>query len=79
MGRFSNIPYGSIKAVAADMGVSVSLVSKVARGERRNALIEEALTKKVLENKARVKRIERMKARLAEVKTGTIDTSKPRR
>ncbi len=74
MDKHHALPHGAIKAVARDMHVSVSLVSKVARGERRNARIEEALGKKILEHKARLKRIRRMNAKLDELHIDEIDT-----
>lgn len=60
--------------MAAELGVSASLVQAVARGERNNVRIEEALLKVKREHEARMKRIERMKAKLDELQIGTIDT-----
>lgn len=37
------LPNGTFKAVADALGVSVSTVAKVARGERSNAKVEKAL------------------------------------
>ena len=45
-----------------------------ARGERNNIRIEEALLKVKREHEARMKRIERIKAKLDELQIGTIDT-----
>jgi len=53
---------------------SMSLIAAVAKGERRNVIVEEALLKVKREHEARMKRIERMKAKLDELQIGTIDT-----
>lgn len=74
MNKYPTLPHGAIKVVAEDLHYSVSLVSKVARGERRNARIEEALAKKALEHEARLRRIQRIKAKLDEPHIGEIDT-----
>lgn len=62
--------------MAAELNVSVSLVSKVANGERRNVRIEEALAKKALDHEARLKRIQRMKAKLDKLLIGETDPTK---
>lgn len=76
MKKFTNLPHGAIRTVAAELNVSVSLVSKVANGERRNVRIEEALTKKALDHEARLKRIQRMKAKLDKLLIGETDPTK---
>lgn len=74
MSKIEGLPHGACSRVAAELGVSASLVQAVARGERNNVRIEEALLKVKREHKARMKRIERMKAKLDELQIGTIDT-----
>lgn len=74
MSKIEGLPHGACSRVAAELGVSVSLVQAVSRGERRNVIVEEALLKVKREHKARMKRIERMKAKLDELQIGTIDT-----
>lgn len=74
MAKIEGLPYGACSRVAAELGVSASLVQAVSRGERRNVIVEEALLKVKREHEARMKRIERMKAKLDELQIGTIDT-----
>lgn len=74
MAKIDGLPHGACSRVAAELGVSASLVQAVARGERNNVRIEEALLKVKCEQEARMKRIERMKAKLDELQIGTIDT-----
>lgn len=74
MAKIEGLPHGACSRVAAELGVSASLVQAVARGERNNVRIEEALLKVKREHEARMKRIERMKAKLDELQIGTIDT-----
>lgn len=74
MAKIEGLPRGACSRVAAELGVSASLVQAVARGERNNVRIEEALLKVKREHEARMKRIERMKAKLDELQIGTIDT-----
>lgn len=74
MAKIDGLPHGACSRVAAELGVSASLVQAVARGERNNVRIEEALLKVKREHEARKKRIERMKAKLDELQIGTIDT-----
>lgn len=74
MSKIERLPHGACSRVAAELGVSASLVQAVARGERNNVRIEEALLKVKREHEARMKRIERMKAKLDELQIGTIDT-----
>lgn len=74
MAKIEGLPHGACSRVAAELGVSASLVKAVARGERNNVRIEEALLKVKREHEARMKRIERMKAKLDELQIGTIDT-----
>ena len=74
MSKIEGLPHGVCSRVAAELGVSASLVQAVARGERNNVRIEEALLKVKREHEARMKRIERMKAKLDELQIGTIDT-----
>ena len=74
MSKIEGLPHGACSRVAAELGVSASLVQAVARGERNNVRIEEALLKVKREYEARMKRIERMKAKLDELQIGTIDT-----
>lgn len=74
MAKIEGLPHGACSRVAAELGVSASLVQAVARGERNNVRIEEALLKVKREHQARMKRIERIKAKLNELKVGEIDT-----
>ncbi len=74
MSKIDGLPYGACSRVAAELKVSRSLVVAVARGERQNVRIEEALLRMKLDHEARLKRIERVKAKLAELKIGEIDT-----
>lgn len=74
MAKIEGLPHGACSRVAAELGVSASLVQAVSRGERRNVIVEEALLKVKREHEARMKRIERMKAKLDELRIGTIDT-----
>ncbi len=74
MAKIEGLPHGACSRVAAELGVSASLVQAVSRGERRNVIVEEALLKVKREHEARMKRIERMKAKLDELQIGTIDT-----
>lgn len=74
MAKIEGLPHGACSRVAAELGVSASLVQAVARGKRNNVRIEEALLKVKREHEARMKRIERMKAKLDELQIGTIDT-----
>lgn len=74
MPKIEGLPHGACSRVAAELGVSASLVQAVSRGERRNVIVEEALLKVKREHEARMKRIERMKAKLDELQIGTIDT-----
>lgn len=74
MAKIEGLPHGACSRVAAELGVSASLVQAVSRGERNNAIVEEALLKVKREHEARMKRIERMKAKLDELRIGTIDT-----
>lgn len=74
MAKIEGLPHGACSRVAAELGVSASLVQAVARGERNNVRIEEALLRAKKEHLARMKRIERIKAKLNELKVGEIDT-----
>ena len=74
MSKIDGLHYGACSQVAAGRKVSRSLVVAVARGERQNVRIEEALLRMKLDYEARLKRIERVKAKLAELKIGEIDT-----
>lgn len=74
MAKIEGLPHGACSRVAAELGVSASLVQAVARGERNNVRIEEALLRVKREHLARMKRIERIKAKLNELKVGEIDT-----
>ena len=74
MSKIEGLPHGACSQVAEELGVSASLVQAVSRGERRNVIVEEALLRVKREHEARVKRIERMKAKLDELQVGTIDT-----
>lgn len=74
MSKIDGLPHGACSRVAAELGVSASLVKAVARGQRNNVRIEEALLRMKLEHEARMKRIERIKARLEELRIGEIDT-----
>lgn len=74
MAKIDGLPHGACSRVAAELGVSPSLVQAVSRGERRNVIVEEALLKVKREHEARMKRIKRIKAKLEELQIGTIDT-----
>lgn len=74
MTKIEGLPHGACSRVAAELGVSKSLVQAVARGERQNVRIEEALLRVKLDHDARMKRIERMKAKMKEYRFGEIDT-----
>ena len=74
MAKIEGLPHGACSRVAAELGVSASLVQAVSRGERRNVIVEEALLRVKREHEARMKRIERMKAKLEELRIGEIDT-----
>lgn len=74
MAKIEGLPHGACSRVAAELGVSASLVQAVSRGERHNAIVEEALLRVKREHLARMKRIERLKAKLDELRIGTIDT-----
>ncbi len=76
MRKIDGLPHGAIASVADELGVSRSLVEKVANGKRRNAKIEEALWQRVYSHEARMARIRRMKARMEKYRFGEIDTSK---
>lgn len=74
MAKIEGLPHGACSRVAEELGVSASLVKAVARGERNNVRIEEALLRLKREHEARMKRIERIKAKLEELHIGEIDT-----
>lgn len=74
MAKIDSLPYGACSRVAAELGVSARLVQAVARGQRNNVRIEEALLRVKREHEARMKRIERIKAKLEELHIGEIDT-----
>ena len=74
MAKIDGLPHGACSRVAEELGVSASLVKAVARGERNNVRIEEALLRLKREHEARMKRIERIKAKLEELHIGEIDT-----
>lgn len=74
MSKIEGLPHGACSRVAAELGVSASLVQAVSRGERRNVIVEEALLRVKREHEARMKRIERMKAKPDELQIGIIDT-----
>ena len=74
MAKIDGLPHGACSRVAAELGVSARLVQAVAKGQRNNIRIEEALLRVKREHGARVKRIERIKAKLEELQIGTIDT-----
>lgn len=76
MRKIDGLPHGAIASVADELGVSRSLVEKVANGKRRNAKIEESLWQRVYSHEARMARIRRMKARMEKYRFGEIDTSK---
>lgn len=74
MSKIDGLPHGACSRVAAELGVSASLVQAVARGQRNNVRVEEALLRVKREHEARMKRIERIKAKLEELHIGEIDT-----
>lgn len=74
MAKIDGLPHGACSRVAEELGVSASLVKAVARGERNNVRIEEALLRVKRDHEARMKRIERIKAKLEELHIGEIDT-----
>lgn len=73
MAKIDGLPYGAIGSVADELGVSRSLVAKVANGERRNAKIEEALWQRVYSHEARMARIRRVKKALEALHIGEIN------
>ena len=74
MSKIEGLPHGACSRVAAELGVSASLVQAVARDQRNNVRIEEALLRVKREHEARMKRIERIKAKQEELYIGEIDT-----
>jgi hypothetical protein len=74
MTKIEGLPHGAIGSVAEELGVSRSLVAKVAAGERRNAKIEEALWQRVYSHEARMARIRRMRQKMEKYRFGEIDT-----
>lgn len=74
MAKIDGLPHGACSRVAEELGVSASLVKAVARGERNNVRIEEALLRVKRDHESRMKRIERIKAKLEELRIGEIDT-----
>lgn len=74
MSKIEGLPHGACSRVAAELGVSKSLVQAVARGERQNVRIEEVLLRAKRDHDARMKRIERMRAKMKEYRFGEIDT-----
>jgi hypothetical protein len=67
--KIEGLPYGACSKVAAKLGVSKGLVQMVARGRRCNVIVYEELLREKREYQARLKRIERLKARLKEEST----------
>lgn len=74
MTKIEGLPHGACSRVAAELGVSARLVQAVAKGQRNNVRIEEALLRVKREHEARMKRIERIKAKLEELHISEIDT-----
>ena len=79
MAKIDGLPRGACsKAFYAlkDKGYSysMSLIAAVAAGFRQNPIVEEELLRVRREHQARLKRIERMKAKLDELQIGEIDT-----
>ena len=59
--KIEGLPHGACARVAREMGVSAGLVAMVARGVRRNVLIEERLLREAKEHKNRLRRINRLR------------------
>lgn len=81
MAKIDGLPRGAYSKVYHALkeqgySYSLSLIAAVANGERQNVLVEYELLKVKREHLARMKRIERMKAKLDELRIGEIDTSK---
>ncbi len=72
--KIEGLPHGACSKVAEELGVSASLVQAVARGERNNVKVLEALLRVKREHEARKKRIERLQAEMKEYRIGEIDT-----
>lgn len=70
MSRIDGLPHGACSRVAARLEVSERLVQLVAQGKRDNVIVEEALLAELREHQARMKRIERMKAKMKEYRFG---------
>lgn len=72
MAKIDGLPHGACSRVAAELGVSASLVKAVARGERRNIRIEEALLRVKRDHEARMVRIRRLKEKIEALHIGEI-------
>ena len=73
--KVEDLPHGAIGRVAEKSGYSRSLVAAVARGERRNVLVEELLWMEKRDYQAKMRRIERLKEEMKKHRFGEIDTS----
>lgn len=69
MKPIEGLPYGACSKVAAKLGVSKGLVQMVARGRRCNVIVYEELLRVKRDYQARLKRIERLKAKLNQERT----------
>jgi thiamine phosphate synthase YjbQ (UPF0047 family) len=67
--KIEGLPYGACSKVAAKLGVSKGLVQMVARGRRCNVIVYEELLRVKRDYQARMKRIERLKAKLNQEST----------
>lgn len=76
MAGITGLPHGAIASVAEELGVSRSLVEKVANGERKNVLIETKLLMYKNDYDNRMARIRRLKEKMKQYRFGEIDTSK---
>ncbi len=79
MAKIEGLPRGACSKVFYALkerghSYTMSLIGAVARGERQNAIVEEELLRVKREHLARMKRIERLKAKMEELHTGEIDT-----
>ena len=80
MAKIDGLPRGACSKVFYALkekgySYSMSLIAAVAAGLRQNPIVEEELLKVKKEHQARLKRIERMKAKLDELQIGKIDTA----
>lgn len=70
MSKIEGLPHGACSRVAAELGVNERLVQLVAQGKRNNVIMEEALLRLKRDHEARMRRIERIKAKMKEYRFG---------